>query len=164
MLVIRNEKGAFKVRVAGVFQKDGKILLLNEPLVGEYWFLPGGRAEMHESTDQTLVREIEEEMDFTPKSSQLLWVMEDFYTFQNVPRHEIHFYYTVELPECHPLYSQAEYFSERPEDGIVKQFHFRWCSLDEISSMDIRPPHLKERFQKICPSHVTHFVFRQDPE
>jgi len=162
MLIIDNHKGSFKVRVAGVMQQENRILLLNEPLAGEYWFLPGGRAEMHESTDETLTRELEEEMQVKPRIGTLLWVIENFYTIHQIPNHTIGFYYRVDLPENHPLSYEAEYFSEREEDGVMKKFHFRWCSPYEIESMDIRPPCLKEMLKNINSfSQPYHCVIRE---
>lgn len=162
MLTIKNHKGSFQVRTAGVMQKANKILLLNEPLVGEYWFLPGGRTEMHESTDQTLFRELEEEMNAKPKIGRLLWVIENFFTLRETPFHTLGFYYAVEIPQSHPLSHQEEYFTERNEESLLKKFHFRWCSLSEIQSMDVRPPCLKELLAETNRSSaVTHFVVRE---
>ena len=163
MLSIKSPKGFFNIRVAGVIQRDSEILLLNEALVGEYWFLPGGRAEMHESTDETLVRELEEEMNAQARIKKLLWIIENFYTISEKPSHTIGFYYSVEIPKNHPLAIQEEYFTERQEDGVVKKFHFRWCSLDEISHMDIRPPCLKKMLQEMhSHSQLDHFVIREN--
>jgi 8-oxo-dGTP pyrophosphatase MutT (NUDIX family) len=126
MLYIKNAKGVFKLRVAAVIRREGKLLLLNEPLAGTYWILPGGRAEMHESTDTALARELEEEMGGTFEIGRLLWVVEDFFTHEHTRSHTIGFYYAVDLPINHPLCSQEEYHTSRDEEGQHKQFHFKW--------------------------------------
>ena len=163
MLIIKNHKGSFQVRAAAVMQRDDKILLLNEPLVGEYWFLPGGRAEMHESSGEALTRELDEEMNLKTNVRRLLWVIENFFTLRGASYHTLGFYYTVEVSDHHPLSQQEEYFTERNEDGIQKKFHFRWCSLSEIRSMDIRPPCLKGLLTEATRSTtVTHFIVRED--
>lgn len=159
MLTITNQKGEFKVRVAAVIRQKGRVLLLNEPLVGSYWFLPGGRAEMHESTDETLFRELKEEMNVTAKIGALLWVVENFYTFSGVAKHVLGFYYSVEIPESHSLSREEEYFAKRAEDGIIKQFHFRWVTIDDIEKKDIRPPFIKKLLQNpVDETRVSHFV------
>ena len=92
MLTIANQKGSFKVRVAGIMRQENNILLLNEPLFAPYWFLPGGRAEMHESTKETLSRELEEEIQGVPLVGDLLWVTENFFVRHEVPYHTLEFY------------------------------------------------------------------------
>lgn len=162
MLTIKNHKGVFKVRVAGVMRKENKILLLNEPLVGNYWFLPGGRAEMHETTHETLTRELEEEMRGKPVVGDLLWVTEHFFTLNQIAYHTLEFYYTFTLQGAHPLLTQDTYYAERPEDGVIKQFNFRWFAPDEIASADVRPPCLKKIL--LDPPHdspaVRHLIAR----
>ena len=162
MLTVRNQKGVFNLRVAGVMRKDDKILLLNEPLVGSYWFLPGGRAEMHESTDEALRRELAEEMNGPVVPERLIWVIENFYTMNHVPHHVIGFYYTARLPEDHLLARENELVLKRHEDGVVKTFHFKWHGIDELTDIDLRPPCLKPMLATI-PSgeNPCHFVSRQ---
>lgn len=165
MLYIKNIKGVFKLRVAAVLRREGKILLLNEPLAGTYWILPGGRAEMHESTDTALARELEEEMGGTFEIGRLLWVVEDFFTYGDTPTHTIGFYYSVDLPTNHPLCSQDEYRTSRDEEGQHKQFHFRWCSQEEILNMEVYPTCVKALFPTIDNvSHIHHCVIGRAPK
>jgi 8-oxo-dGTP pyrophosphatase MutT (NUDIX family) len=162
MITIKNQKESFQVRVAGVIQNGDQILLLNEPRVGEYWFLPGGRAEMHESSDITLLRELEEEMNVKARIHKMVWIIENFFTLREVSHHTIGFYYSVEIPNDHPLCSQKEYCTERFEEGVVKKFHFRWCSSSERVRMDIRPPCIKRMLDSLTPSSsLLHCVVRE---
>lgn len=156
MLAIKNRKGSFKVRVAGVMCKENKTLLLNEPLVNNCWFLPGGRVEMHESTKEALTRELEEEIRGKPIVGNLLWITENFFTPDQIPFHTVEFYYAFTLADPHPLLSHDTFHSERSEDGIVKQFDFRWFSPDEIATTPIRPPGLKKIL--LDPPHNSSFV------
>ena len=144
MLVVKNHKGFFKIRVAGVMRKENKVLLLNEPLVNNYWVLPGGSAEMHESTKETLERELEEEMQGQPLVGPLAWVTENFFTLNHIAYHTLEFYYSFTLQGTHPIFVQENYYTERPEDGVIKQFHFRWFALDEIALTDVRPACVKK--------------------
>ena len=164
MLSIKSAEGIFNLRAAAVIREKGNLLLLNEPLAGPFWILPGGRAEMHESTDMALAREIEEEMRASAKVGRLLWVAETFFPhpMDKIPIHMVCFYYSVELPSDHPLCSQKEYFTARDEDGQHKQFHFRWCSLEEVLSMDVQPSFVKNAFPTIDDTpHVRHYVVRE---
>lgn len=159
MLYIDNAKGTFKLRVAAVLRREGKLLLLNEPLVGTYWFLPGGRAEMHESTDTALARELEEELGGTHSIGKLLWVVENFFTYNNRPNHTIGFYYAADLSKDHPLCFQEEYHTSRDEEGQHKQFHFKWCTPEEVNAMKILPHCVKDLFPTIdTVPHIRHCV------
>ena len=50
----------FNVGVKAVIQKDGKFLVVHSPL--GYWDLPGGRIDDEEAIEETLRREIAEEL------------------------------------------------------------------------------------------------------
>lgn len=62
----------FHVTVKALIVVDEKVLLLKKPLDDGsfYWDAPGGRVDAHETPDQTLVRELGEELptlgDYTP--------------------------------------------------------------------------------------------------
>jgi len=162
MLFIKNQKGSFQVRAAAIIQKEQSVLLLNEPLVGPYWFLPGGRAEMLESTDEALKRELKEEIQTTLSLGKLLFVIENFFTLQQMSHHTIGFYYQAFLPVGHPLSSCSEFFTEREEEDVLKRFHFRWFSLSELKDVDLRPPFLKEIVPTLTSeSTLRHCVVRE---
>lgn len=68
-----------KITVDGVVFKDAKILLVkrkNPPFQG-MWALPGGFVEYGETTEQAVVREVEEETNLNAKIDMLLGVYSD---------------------------------------------------------------------------------------
>jgi len=54
----------FNYRVAAIIERDQHYLLATVPSV-DYWFLPGGRVQMGESSEQALTREVQEELGVT---------------------------------------------------------------------------------------------------
>jgi ADP-ribose pyrophosphatase YjhB (NUDIX family) len=164
VLTIKNSKGYFKIRTAGIMRKENKTLLLNEPLVNNSWFLPGGKVEMHESTQEALSRELTEEICGMPLIGDLLWITENFFTNSQIPCHTLEFYYAFTLAAPHPLLNHDTYHSERSEDGITKQFDFRWFTPEEISSVYVLPPVLKKII--LDPSRnsssVRHLIIREE--
>jgi 8-oxo-dGTP diphosphatase len=55
--------------VAGIFVREGRLLLARRPANGRYpglWELPGGKVEPDESPEEALVREWKEELGVTP--------------------------------------------------------------------------------------------------
>ncbi len=78
MITIEEEGVKFQYRVAGVTMHYGRVLLHradDEP----FWTLPGGRAEMLETAEQTLKREMREELNADVQVGKLLWVIENFF-------------------------------------------------------------------------------------
>ena len=114
---------------------------------------------MHESTQEALTRELEEEISGTPIVGNLLWITENFFTPDQTPYHTVEFYYAFTLAGPHPLLSHDTYHSELFENGIVKQFNFRWFTPDEIASVPIRPPGLKKiLFDPLRNSSLVHHL------
>ena len=55
--------------VAGIFVREGRLLLARRPASGRYpglWEFPGGKVGPDESPEEALVREWEEEIGVTP--------------------------------------------------------------------------------------------------
>jgi len=70
----------------------------------DYWFLPGGRVEMMEETQETIEREILEEYGWTIKSNRLVWVVENFFRLEKKDFHELGFYFLVQINEDVEIY------------------------------------------------------------
>lgn len=52
----------FFVGVKGVVAKDGKVLLLKRAGGEDFWEVPGGRVDGNETLQETLIRELQEEI------------------------------------------------------------------------------------------------------
>lgn len=71
------KQGDIKTRVAGVFVREGKILLVRHEKDGRsYWLLPGGGLEYSESLEAALERELMEEAGLKVKAGRLLFIAE----------------------------------------------------------------------------------------
>ncbi len=49
----------------------------------DYWAMPGGRAEIGETSARTIVREMQEELGCEVEVERLLWTVENFYADGN---------------------------------------------------------------------------------
>jgi len=67
----------FNVGIKAIIIKDGKVLLLKKAGEGEYWEVPGGRIDGDESIEQTMDRELHEEVP-NISAFKLLGVMDTF--------------------------------------------------------------------------------------
>ena len=143
----------FNYRVAGVMLRDGKVLLHKEGH-DRYWYLPGGRCELMETSADTLVREFMEEANATVTVDRLLWVIESFYEARGEVFHELGLYYLV---------SSGDIDTRDEFEGIEingNALYFRWFSIDELDNVKVLPAALGENLKKIGP-HIGHIVNKE---
>jgi 8-oxo-dGTP pyrophosphatase MutT (NUDIX family) len=87
-----------KIRVIAIclFARAGKILVLegHDPIKGQTFYRPlGGGIEFGELAQQTVVRELREEIGATVEDVEYLFTLENIFTYQGKPHHEIVFVY-----------------------------------------------------------------------
>ncbi len=90
------DEGRFNYRVGGVVINNDKVLLLTEDRF-DFWYLPGGRAYLFETSKEALKREIHEELGEEPVIERILWTTECLYNFDawNIQHHDLTFYYLI---------------------------------------------------------------------
>jgi len=150
--------GKFNLRVAAVIRRNSKILVMT----GEdspYFYLPGGRLKLHETSVSALRREISEELHEQIQSLQLLWVVENFFrkTQSDEDFHEICFFYESEIKPESAIYDETSFSIY--EEG--RKNVFNWVYINELDDIDLLPMFLKEKLTHEI-SGVHHFVFPQD--
>jgi 8-oxo-dGTP pyrophosphatase MutT (NUDIX family) len=91
------DEGSFGLRSAGIMLDSlGRVLLCRlEDDEEVWWMIPGGSVELHESSEQTLMREFVEEANFDIMIERLLWIEEGFFKHEEVRWHGLGFYYLV---------------------------------------------------------------------
>ena len=146
----------FTYRIVGVAIHDGMVLLHragNEP----FWALPGGRAEMGETAEQTIRREIQEELATGVEVVRLLWLVENFFDHEGLSYHELGLYFLVRFPAASKPLKQNAFESM---DGDTR-LHFKWFPIHEqtLFSLPLLPSFLATDLSKL-PASVTHIVHR----
>ena len=154
--MIRYESGhnIFNYRVVGVAFNDQSVLL-HKAEGDDFWLLPGGRVEFGESAEQALIREMREEIDVEVEIVRLLWLVENFFTYENKRYHEIALYFLMQLPvACNYLIQPGPF---QAEDGGIALI-FRWfpCQPDVLHSLPLLPGFLQTSLQVLpeSPQHV----------
>ena len=143
----------FNYRVVGI-ALDGKRVLLHRAEMDDFWSLPGGRGEMLEPSEETLKREMWEELSVEIRVDRLVWVAENFFEYDDRPYHELAFYFLMTLPpDCH-IRKKTEPFAEY--DGDVKLI-FKWYQLDELEDVLLYPSFLQKGLSSI-PESIKHIV------
>ena len=125
------EDALFNFRVAGGAVQNGKLLLHRTP-TDNFWSLPGGRVDMFEFSKETLLREMLEEIGREVIVGKLLWVVENFFEYNEIKHHEIGFYYQMEIPY---LQDQLDFVVQEDDTELL----FHWKNVENIDSGSIYP-------------------------
>ena len=139
-LTFRMEEGTFNFRVAAVMVKNGKLLVMQDT-ESPYWYLPGGRVQLHEKAEDALVRELQEELGVQPKDLKPLWLVQNFYR-EDVNReqyHELGLYMLADVSGTE--ISEKEEFATQ-EEGQVNTF--RWVEFSRLEDMYLYPLFIKK--------------------
>ena len=57
----KTDKGRFNYRVCGIIIHENKILAMHDEK-SPYYYLPGGRVQLHETVEDAIKRELKEEL------------------------------------------------------------------------------------------------------
>ncbi len=155
----RGEPVRFYCRGAGVVSDRGRVLVERLETL-DFWTLPGGQVELGETSEDTLRREMLEEIGVKVEVERLLWVAESFYRFEGDPCHEITFYYLMHLPPGCDLRDRDEPLlgAEGPLPLV-----FKWLSLDTLEQTRIEPAFLRKGLLSL-PETIEHLVLAQGTE
>lgn len=140
MIVLENNNGNFNFRVAGlIFSENREFILLQKSKNDKFWIIPGGRAEILEDSQETIKREILEELGVHIRKCKLVLVSENFYTYGENKIHEICFYYEINIKEMSEIENKIRFY------GIEnnKKLLFEWKKIDSIECVNLKPKILK---------------------
>jgi 8-oxo-dGTP diphosphatase len=109
--------------VAAVIQHHNKILAVQRgpakyAYISEKWEFPGGKMEAGETEEQTIIREIREELDMQIEVKSKLLTVEHSYP---------DFHLTMHTYLCE---------SEQSEPILTEHLAFRWLSIDQLEEID----------------------------
>ncbi|MGF9692104.1 NUDIX hydrolase [Rhizobium sp. 0TCS1.26] len=147
-------KLTFQMRVAGLGFRDGHVLVhraVHEP----FWTFPGGGAEIGETSEQTLAREMVEELGVQVRVRRLLWMVENFFRYEGRDWHELGLYYLMEIPPSFPFASGP--IIHRGVDGD-SELEFKWvpATVQSLKSLDIPPYFIADEIETLpeVPRHL----------
>ncbi len=156
-----SEKQKFVLRVAGIFLRDGHVLL-HRAEHEDIWALPGGGCDFSEDTKAALIREAEEELSAAIEVKSLAFVVENFFEWSGDEAHEIGFYYLAEFKGSSlQFYDKSEFTGvETKMEGFDKfRLFFKWFPVDSLGSLNLKPDFLKTEIPTVGES-VRHIVQR----
>jgi ADP-ribose pyrophosphatase YjhB (NUDIX family) len=142
----------FTYRVGGILIQHEHVLFQSASNE-DFWFLPGGRAEVGEPARVTLLREMQEELGLAVQIERLLYVIENFFTDANGPWHELGLYFLMSAPADSFLTQSLETFTHLDEVGTPLRFD--WLPIARLEAFPLYPPFLQKALQDI-PAHPVH--------
>jgi 8-oxo-dGTP pyrophosphatase MutT (NUDIX family) len=156
MISFTMHQARFDYRVAWVCVHEGHVLL-QQAEYDPFWSLPGGRVEVLESSEAAIKREVQEELGLAKalKIKRLLWVVENFFTSNDRPNHELGFYYQVDFENQPAIYDKNTTFTATEEEG--SRMLFRWFPLEALDQLHLYPTFLKTGLRNL-PASVQHIV------
>ena len=132
------------IRAGGVIIHNNKVLT-HRNINKEHYCMPGGRIEIGESSEQTIKREIQEELGKQIEITGYLATIENFFEMENKKYHEIEFKNEED--------QKIDYTMQNIEGKEYLQYE--WLDLDKIEEYNILPGCLKEILKSgDYPKHV----------
>ena len=127
------------VRAAGVMIHNGKVLV-HKNVNSDYYALIGGRVEIGESSEDTIKREIKEELGKDIKITKYISTIENFFEIKGSKYHEIMFVHKIEFANEED--KKIEYTMKNIEGKDYLQYE--WLEMDKIDEYPLLPRAVKD--------------------
>lgn len=140
-LTFKTERGVFNYRVCAVIKYDNKLLAMKNDK-SPYYYLPGGRVNLHESADNAIRREMKEELGIDAKIVRPLWFVQSFFIEDESKDkfHELCISYLVDV-------SDTDLIHRDKIIGLETKHHevFEWLNIDTLKEQYLYPLFIKEK-------------------
>ncbi len=122
------------------------MILVHKKKYDDFYALVGGNVKLGESTEEAIHREFGEELNISIEIKQLIWVVENFYTYDSKKVHEFMFVYLIDSNNELP----AETFE-------MNSNIFSWFSKSELSKVTLKPNFLNHT-DDLIPNSTMHII------
>lgn len=148
------ETAVFNYRVAAIMIVDNHVLI-HKQVKDKHWALPGGRVELLEDSQTSIVREVKEELGIDVKVDRLLWFTENFFDYNNKNYHEIGLYYKVS-PTDGGFSMQSEAFFGEEGDRLI----YQWVPISQLENIPLYPEFVRTSLREL-PEAPQHLIVKQ---
>ena len=138
-LTIDVEDYKLNVRAAGVIIHNNKILA-HRNINSDHYALIGGRVEIGEDSESTVIRELEEELGKKIEITGFVSTIENFFEMKGSKYHEILFIHKAEFVNEED--KKIEYTLKNKEGKDYLQYE--WLELDQLEKYPLLPNVVKE--------------------
>jgi ADP-ribose pyrophosphatase YjhB (NUDIX family) len=153
MITFKPGEIRFTYRVGGILIRNEHVLC-QAASREDFYFLPGGRAELGETASATLQREMQEELSVLMKIGRLLYVVENFFADPNETWHELGLYFLMTAPTGSYLSQGLE--TIKRVDEVGNHLRFEWLPIVQLETLPLLPPLFQKALQEIpeCTVHI----------
>lgn len=138
-LTLDVENYKLNIRAAGIIIHNNKILL-HKNANEDHYALLGGRVEIGENSENTLKRELQEEIGKEVEMIGYISTIENFFEANNTKYHEIMFVHKAEF-----INDEDKKIEHTLKNIEGKQYlQYEWVELDKIEEYNILPVCIKD--------------------
>lgn len=150
-ITFRSEDGVFNYRVCAVIIHNDMILAMRDGR-SPYYYLPGGRVQLHETAETAVLRELQEELGVDATVVRPLWFNQGFFKEEvsDEAYHEICLYFLVDVTATDLLSRGTTFVCY---DG-GKELRFEWLPFNALKSTYFYPLFLKDKIFNL-PDELT---------
>ena len=150
-LTFNTPSGIFNYRVCAIILHNDALLATKNDRTS-YFFLPGGRVQMHETAEDAIRRELMEELGITVTSLRPLWLNQGFFTEDVTQQkfHELCLYYLVDVSQTDLLAWGDTFIRTEGE----KQYLYQWIPLSQLQETYLYPLFIKSKIHDL-PDQLT---------
>ncbi|MBQ9227694.1 MAG: NUDIX domain-containing protein [Eubacterium sp.] len=144
-ITFRTDAGVFNYRVCAIIKHNNKLLAMKNNK-SSYYFLPGGRVNMHEDTDTAIKRELKEELGIDAKVVRPLWLVQGFFIEDEIKEkfHELCIYYLVDVSDT-DLVNRERFAGLETKNNEI----FEWLDVDTLNEQYLYPLFIKKRINDL---------------
>ena len=137
------------VRSAAIIINNNKVLV-HRNINSDHYALIGGRVEIGENSENTIRREIKEEMGKEIEITGYISTIENFFEMKGSKYHEIMFIYKAEFKK-----EEDKQITDTIRNIEGKEYlQYEWLNLSQIEKYPLKPKVIKEILkEKVFPVH-----------
>ena len=150
-ITFKTDEGLFNYRVCAIIVDDNKLLAMKDER-SPYYYLPGGRVNLHETAELAILRELKEELNIEAKIERPLWFNQSFF-IEDVKKekfHELCLYFLIDISNT-DLLSRGDVFTTKDEKRI---YQYEWLDFKKLETEYLYPLFIKEETFNL-PKHLT---------